>query len=183
MSTERATFPWRRPVEQPPPLLGVIENGRPTPSYVLAWVCDSTTFFKNLGGGELGKVDYCNFSDVVSNNWRTRPKFGFGLHPIPYPGTDGNFYLIVMFNDSEANHIARVRNLTEDPLIASARVAMGVDQDKSLEKTLQWLRWPLNWLQAEERLRRMALLPQQPEESDSDSSEGKGSDEPELEDS
>ncbi|KAJ7714245.1 hypothetical protein DFH07DRAFT_900173 [Mycena maculata] len=171
MSTKRATFPFRRPVGQPPPLFGVIENGRSTPKYVLAWVCNPTTFFKNLGGGELGKVHYCNFSDVVSKNWRTRPKFGFGLRPLPYPGPDGNFYLIAMFNEPEANHIIRVRNLAQDPLIESARVSMGVDKDQSLEKTLQWFRWPLNWLQAEERQREMAVLAQQERDSD-----GEGSD-------
>ncbi|KAJ7260944.1 hypothetical protein B0H12DRAFT_1231675 [Mycena haematopus] len=159
-STKQATFPFRMPAEQPPPLFGAIENGRVTPKYVLAWVCDPTVFFRNLGRGELGKVNYRNYSGIVSNNSRAHPDFGLGLRPLPYLGTDGNFYLIVMFNDSDANHIARVRNLAQDPLIASARVSMGVDQDESLEKTLQWFRWPLNWMRA-----------------DSDDSESEGSDE------
>jgi hypothetical protein len=75
----------------------------------------------------------------------------FGLAPIPYPALDGNFYLIAMFNKPNANHLTRVRDLAEDPLIKSARVAMGVDRDESVEKTLQWVRWPLNWLHAEAR--------------------------------
>ncbi|KAJ7260887.1 hypothetical protein B0H12DRAFT_1106884 [Mycena haematopus] len=70
-----------------------------------------------------------------------------------------------MFNYPDTNHIARVRNLAQDPLIQSARVSMGVDQDESLEKTLQWFRWPLNWVQAERQ--------------DSDDSESEDSDESE----
>ncbi|KAJ7100339.1 hypothetical protein C8R44DRAFT_888184 [Mycena epipterygia] len=164
MSAKQATFSFRRPVEQTPPLLGVIENGRPTPKYALAWVCDPSTFFKNLGQG-VGMVNFRNFSDVVSNNWRTSPIPDFGLAPIPYPALDGNFYLIAMFNKPNANHLTRVRDLAEDPLIKSARVAMGVDQDESVEKTLQWVRWPLNWLHAEVRQR----------DSDSDGSDSEGS--------
>ncbi|KAJ7243232.1 hypothetical protein C8J57DRAFT_1366226 [Mycena rebaudengoi] len=147
MSTKEATFSFRRPVEQTPPLLGVIENGRPTPKYALAWVCKPSTLFKNLGG--VGIVNFRNFSGVVSKNWRNAPISDFGLAPIPYPALDGNFYLIAMFNKPNANHLTRVRDLAEDPLIKSARVAMGVDQDESVEKTLQWVRWPLNWLHAE----------------------------------
>ncbi|KAJ7110305.1 hypothetical protein C8R43DRAFT_1079350 [Mycena crocata] len=164
--SKAATFPFRRPVGQPPPLAGAIENGRPTPKYVLAWVCNPTTFFKNLGGGELGIVHDCNFLDVVSKNSRTRPKFGFALRPLPYPGPDGNFYLISMFNSPDADHIARVHNLAQDPLIESARVSMGVDKDESLEQTLQWYRWPLNWLGTE------AVLTRQ--ESDLNGSEAEG---------
>jgi hypothetical protein len=82
-----------------------------------------------------------------------------------------------MFNEPDANHITRIRNLAQDPLIESARISMGVDKDKSLEQTLQWFRWPLNWLQAEERQREMAVLAQQ--ERDSDGSEYEGSDESE----
>ena len=70
-----------------------------------------------------------------------------------------------MFNIREADHIARAHNATEDPIIQAARVAMGVDQDPLLEKTLQWYRWPLHWLNAEERERRSA------EQSDSEDSE------------
>ncbi|KAJ7100349.1 hypothetical protein C8R44DRAFT_809712 [Mycena epipterygia] len=151
MSTKQATLSFRRPVEQTPPLLGVIENGRPTPKYALAWVCKPSTLFKNLGG--VGIVNFRNFSGVVSKNWRNAPISDFGLAPIPYPALDGNFYLIAMFNKPNANHLTRVRDLVEDPLIKSARVAMGVDQDESVEKTLQWVRWPLNWLHAEVRQR------------------------------
>jgi hypothetical protein len=68
-------FPRRRPLNQPPLRCGELVHGRPTPTYALAWVCPSRTFFKNLGGGELGKVDDCNFTDVVSEKWRACPKF------------------------------------------------------------------------------------------------------------
>ncbi|KAJ7234306.1 hypothetical protein B0H12DRAFT_1327711 [Mycena haematopus] len=163
--SNQAMFPLRLPAEQPPPLSGVIENNYVTPKYVLAWVCDPTAFFRNLGRGERGKVHYRNYSGIISQNLRTQPKFGFSLRPLPILGADGNFYLVIMFNHPDANHIARVRNLAQDPLIQSARVSMGVDQDESLEKTLQWFRWPLNWLRAERQ--------------DSDSSESEGSDESE----
>ena len=62
---------------------------------------------------------------------------------------DGNYYLIAMFNDKIADHVNRVRDVAGDPLIQSARISMGVDQDPSLEATLQWFRWPLNWVAAE----------------------------------
>jgi hypothetical protein len=61
-----------------------------------------------------------------------------------------------MFNRPDAEHFIRVRNLAEDPLIESARLAMGVDKDKSLEDTLQWYRWPLHWLYVEQRERERA---------------------------
>ncbi|KAJ7260894.1 hypothetical protein B0H12DRAFT_1181775 [Mycena haematopus] len=163
-------FPLLMSAEKPPPLFGVIENGRVTPKYVLAWLCKPTAFYKNLGGGELGKVDDCNFLDVVSKNLRAQPA-KFGLCPLPYSGLDGNFYLIAMFNYPDANHIARVRNLAQDPLIQAARVSMGVDQDESLEKTLQWYRWPLNWVRAEQQ--------REMREMNSDDSESEGSDESE----
>jgi hypothetical protein len=62
-------FPRRKPVTEPPLLRGELVNGRPTPTYALAWVCSSRQFFQNLGGGELGKVDDRNFSDVVTAKW------------------------------------------------------------------------------------------------------------------
>ncbi|KAJ6607053.1 hypothetical protein B0H10DRAFT_2228258 [Mycena sp. CBHHK59/15] len=160
MPMSRETFPCRIPVDKPPPLQGDLINGRPAPTYVLAWVCSPRTFFKNLGGGELGKVDDCNFTDVVSEKWEARPGFGLAFAPIPFPGADGNFYLIAMFNRPHADHFTRVRNVAGDPLIQAARVSMGVDQDKSLEGTLQWYRWPLHWLHAEERQRQRAGLTQ-----------------------
>ncbi|KAJ6613630.1 hypothetical protein B0H10DRAFT_1763253, partial [Mycena sp. CBHHK59/15] len=134
-----------RPVDQPPPLEGELVDGRPTPTYVLAWVCDPTTLYRNLGGGTLGEVDDCNFIDIVSQKWEAIPGFGLALAPLPYPGPDGNFYLIAMFNRSNAKHLTRVRNVTEDPLIQAARVSMGVNLDASLEDTLMWYRWPLHW--------------------------------------
>ncbi|KAJ7726437.1 hypothetical protein DFH07DRAFT_1000843 [Mycena maculata] len=144
---------------------------RPTPKYAFAWVCEPSTFFKNLGRGVriVNIVNYRNFSDVVSDNWRTSPIPDFGL------ALDGNFYLIAIFNRPDANHLARVRDLVEDPLIKSARVAMGVDRDESVEKTLQWVRWPLNWFHAEVRQR----------ETESDGSDSEGSeseDDSEVED-
>ncbi|KAJ7073265.1 hypothetical protein B0H15DRAFT_1027530 [Mycena belliarum] len=77
------------------------------------------------------------------------------MPPLPYPGADDNFYLIAMFNRRDADHlrVARVRNVVDDPLIEAARVSMGVDQDKSLESPLQWFRWPLHWLHAEQKER------------------------------
>ncbi|KAJ7248548.1 hypothetical protein B0H12DRAFT_1324622 [Mycena haematopus] len=150
MSTKRARFPSRRPADQPPPLEGEIVDGRRTPAYVLAWVCDITTFYRNLGGGTLGEVDDCNFMDVVSDKWG-EIGFGYALAPMAYPGPDGNFYLIAMFNTSRADHLTRARNVTQDPLIQAARISMRVDLDSSLENTLMWYRWPLHWLHAEER--------------------------------
>ncbi|KAJ7350545.1 hypothetical protein DFH08DRAFT_861721 [Mycena albidolilacea] len=137
-------FPRRKPVTEPPLLRGELVNGRPTPTYALAWVCSSLKFYKNLGGGELGKVDDCNFSDVVTEKWHACPKFDRppGLEPIPYPGMNGNFYLIAMFNERNADHLERVRDVAGDPHIQSARMAMGVNLDPTLEKTLQWIRWP-----------------------------------------
>ncbi|KAJ7486345.1 hypothetical protein B0H11DRAFT_2015783 [Mycena galericulata] len=152
MSTSSKRFPCRRPVDDPPPVRGDLVDGRPTPTYVLAWVCRPRKFFENLGGGTLGKVNYRNFSDVVTDKWVARPGFGLAHAPLPCPGADGNFYLVAMFNRPDANHLTRVRDVA-DPLIESARVSMGVDQDKSLEDTLQWYRWPLHWLHAEQRER------------------------------
>ena len=68
-------------------------------------------------------------------------------------GVDGNYYLIAMFNNKNADHLKLVCDIERDPLIQSARVSMGVDKDPSLEATLQWFRYPIDWLEAEERLK------------------------------
>ncbi|KAJ7902386.1 hypothetical protein B0H13DRAFT_2026653, partial [Mycena leptocephala] len=107
-------------------LRGDLVDGWRTPTYALAWVCPPRTFYENLGGG---------------TEWAAWPDFGYDLGLLPcahaLPGADGNFYLIAMFNKPDTDHLARVRNLKEDPLIESAR----------------WYRWPLDWLHAEERER------------------------------
>ncbi|KAJ7869094.1 hypothetical protein B0H14DRAFT_2727604 [Mycena olivaceomarginata] len=119
-----------KPFDEPPPLKGHLVDGHPTPTYDLAWVCPNRKFYENLGGGRL---------DVVSRNWCARPELGaLASAPLPYPGADGNFYLIAIVD----NHV-----------IESARVAMGVNLDPSLENTLMWYRRPLHWLHAE-RIRR-----------------------------
>ncbi|KAJ7875817.1 hypothetical protein B0H13DRAFT_1632501, partial [Mycena leptocephala] len=121
------------PVDQPPELCGELVNGRPTPTYALAWVCPPRTFYENLGG-KLGKVNDRNFTNIVSEQWGARnlsmtllfwivspPDTGistsFNLKPLPWLGLDGNFYLIAMFNECNADHVNRVLNRNKDPLI------------------------------------------------------------------
>ncbi|KAJ7823283.1 hypothetical protein B0H13DRAFT_1919732 [Mycena leptocephala] len=53
-------------------------------------------------------------------------------------GRDGNFYLIAMVNERNADHVNRVLNRNKDPLIQSARISMGTDRNETLEKALQW---------------------------------------------
>ncbi|KAJ7023540.1 hypothetical protein C8F04DRAFT_1047971 [Mycena alexandri] len=142
MLTKPGSFPRRRPVDSPPPLRGEIVDGRPTPRYALAWVCSDEAFYKNLSVGEPRPVSLRNFTTVVSKKWRSDQTFGQALKPIPYPRRNGDFYLIAMFNDRAADHLTRVRNPAGDPLIQSARRTLGVDQDPTIEKTLQWFRFP-----------------------------------------
>ncbi|KAJ7237321.1 hypothetical protein B0H12DRAFT_110601 [Mycena haematopus] len=122
MSTKR--FPLRRPVDDPPLPEGHRVDNLPTPSYVLAWVCDQRDFFINIGG-------------------ETAPGLN-SMPPLAYPAAYDKFCLIVMWN-TNAEDINRARHPTEDPIVQAARVAVGVDEDPSLDKTLQWFRWPLNW--------------------------------------
>ncbi|KAJ7510414.1 hypothetical protein B0H11DRAFT_2216213 [Mycena galericulata] len=143
------------PVDQPPPLYGELVNDRHTPLYVLAWVCPRK-LFENLGGGKLGTVSDRNLRDVISKKWGAWPDFAFSLEPMPWIGGDGNYYLIAMFNKRETDHLQRVLDVAEDPLLQSARVSVGVDQDPSLEETLQWFRFPLYWVEDEERIRKRA---------------------------
>ncbi|KAJ7628585.1 hypothetical protein FB45DRAFT_693835, partial [Roridomyces roridus] len=63
------------------------------------------------------------------------------LGPQPSLTLDGTFYLIIMSNKPYMKHLARAKS-PDDPGIQAARVAMGVDQDPSLEETLMWYRWP-----------------------------------------
>ncbi|KAJ7336237.1 hypothetical protein DFH08DRAFT_674475, partial [Mycena albidolilacea] len=65
--------------------------------------------------------------------------------PLPYYAADGNYYCIALFNRDGVDHISRAHNAAQDPAIQAVRVAMDVDQDPSLEGTLQWFRWPLTW--------------------------------------
>ncbi|KAJ7499447.1 hypothetical protein FB451DRAFT_1205473 [Mycena latifolia] len=158
MSTKKETFPLRRPIDQPPPVCGELVNGRRTPTYVLAWVCPPRKFFENLGGGTLGKVDDSNYRLEVSKKWAAWPEFPSGLAPTPMYEGDGNYYLVAMFNTRNCDHLRRIRDMATDQLIQSARVSMGVDQDPALEETLQWFRFPLNWLQAEANQREVERL-------------------------
>jgi len=162
----RSTFACRLDPDQPPPLRGEVVNGRRTPTYVLAWVCSARKFFANLGDGERGKVNDRNFTDIVSKKWSAYPDLPYSLQPTPYLGGDGNYYLIIVFNTADAEHTTRVLNVDTDPLIQAAKNSMGVDKDEEVEKTLAWFRFPLSWVEAEERQREAARLNTQ--ESDLD---------------
>ncbi|KAJ7644507.1 hypothetical protein FB45DRAFT_898091 [Roridomyces roridus] len=132
------------PADQPPPLEKTIVNGRRTPTYALAWFCDPERLYRNLGRAEIEVTgEPWHLWDVVSNRyWRFEDNCGYGLSPIPHQTDDGNFYLVAMFNGAEANHLERIKDIANDPLIQGARIAMGVDGDPELEKTLKWHLWP-----------------------------------------
>ncbi|KAJ7191369.1 hypothetical protein B0H12DRAFT_1082820 [Mycena haematopus] len=151
MSTKR--FPRRRPVDDPPLPEGRRVDNLPTPAYVLAWVCKRRDFYINIGG-ETGKANSCNFSTVIDTRWEPAPGLN-SMPPLAYPAPYDNVCLIVMWN-TEAEDINRARHPTEDPVVQAARVAVGVDEDPSLDKTLQWLRWPLDWFTLKEYARMMA---------------------------
>ncbi|KAJ7191371.1 hypothetical protein B0H12DRAFT_110539 [Mycena haematopus] len=152
MSTTK--FPRRRPVDDPPLPCGVLVNDRPTPTYALTWICDRRAFFMNLGGGTLGKVHTFNYTDAVSDKWEPAPGFN-SMMPLPYPAGENKYLLIAMWN-TNAEEINRARHPTEDPVVQAARVAVGVDQDPSLDKPLQWIRWPLDWFKTKDYARMMA---------------------------
>ncbi|KAJ7116008.1 hypothetical protein C8R44DRAFT_628262 [Mycena epipterygia] len=144
-------FPLRMPVDQPPMLLGELANGRRTPSYALAWVCPPNKFYKNLERDMPKKVNDRNYRNAIAEKWRPLPGWSFNLHPMPYLAMDENYYLIIIYNERYADHLQRVLDVKNDPVIQAARVAMGVDQDPLIEETLQWLRYPINWVVAEAR--------------------------------
>ena len=75
-----------------------------------------------------------------------------------------------MFNTADAEHATRVLNVDIDPLIQAAKISMGVDKDEEVKKTLAWLtfRFPLSWVEAEERQREATKLKTQEKESDLD---------------
>ncbi|KAJ7096541.1 hypothetical protein B0H15DRAFT_825619 [Mycena belliarum] len=161
MSTVQSKkFPNRLPLNEPPPLQGTLVDGRRTPLYALAWVCRPHQFYTNLGGGTTGKIDECNYRDLVFKKWDA-PELSFSFQPIPVLEWNGNYYLIALFNRAGAKHLTRVLDVASDNVINAARIAMGVDQDPSIEKTLQWFRYPLDWVRSEttnEELRRLFQL-------------------------
>ncbi|KAJ7649861.1 hypothetical protein FB45DRAFT_669617, partial [Roridomyces roridus] len=140
-SSSPNSFPFRLPADQPPPARGEIKDGRVTPTYVLAWTCDTSQFYRGLQKATGREVSFCNFSGVVRKNWNPDPVDGLKAEPIPFPGIDGNYYLVALSNRPNVDHKRRVLGLQGDPLISSARAAMGVDVE-DVEGTLQWLRWP-----------------------------------------
>ncbi|KAJ7087324.1 hypothetical protein B0H15DRAFT_950202 [Mycena belliarum] len=145
-------FPLRRPVDEPPPRYETLLDGHRTPLYVLAWVCPSQKLYDNLEKGlpPGTTVHYRNFRDFISMNWIG--DFPYELTPLPLCA-GGNYYLIAMFNKKSSNHLRRIRNRDNDPLIQAARVAFGVVNDPSLEATLQWFRFPLGWVEMEATLK------------------------------
>ncbi|KAJ7087325.1 hypothetical protein B0H15DRAFT_801374 [Mycena belliarum] len=149
--TKRNLFPLRKPVDEPPQRYKSLVDGHPTPLYVLAWVCSPDTFFDNLENGLPSEtVDDRNFRNFVTEKWIG--DFPYELSPLPlYAG--GNYYLVAMFNKKASDHLRRIRERDIDPLIQAARVAFGVDNDPSLEATLQWFRFPLHWVSMEANLK------------------------------
>ncbi|KAJ7336235.1 hypothetical protein DFH08DRAFT_284677 [Mycena albidolilacea] len=127
----------RLPVNNPPPVAD-------RPTYILACVCSPRTFNRNLRGGVLDNFSSCNSSQVISNKWVSVPGVP-RLVPRPWLAVNNNYYLIAKFNAVKSDHVnrAHIDNADKDPVIQAARVAMGVDQDPSLEGTLQWYKWPL----------------------------------------
>ncbi|KIY73988.1 hypothetical protein CYLTODRAFT_416635 [Cylindrobasidium torrendii FP15055 ss-10] len=166
--SSRARFPLRRPADDPPPVEGQIVDGHRTPSYGLAWVCPPMELYENLRNEKYPRVSERNALDVVNHNWGGWPDFSYALHPRPYLSSDGNWYLVAMFNRRSADHIKRIQNLENDELVQSARVSFGIDKDTSgeLEKTLQWFIYPVNWTVAERKYkeRRAALLERERQE-------------------
>ncbi|KAJ7087322.1 hypothetical protein B0H15DRAFT_801372 [Mycena belliarum] len=152
MPTKRELFPLRKPVDDPPPRHMSLVDGHSTPLYVLAWVCPPNKLYDNLEKGlpPGTTVHWRNFRDYVSDKWIG--DFPFELEPLPLRAGD-NYYLIAMFNKKSSHHIRRIRNRDNDPLIQAARVAFGVDNDPSLEATLQWFRFPLRWVEMEANLK------------------------------
>ncbi|KIY73987.1 hypothetical protein CYLTODRAFT_485117 [Cylindrobasidium torrendii FP15055 ss-10] len=161
-------FPLRRSPKDPPPVEGEIVDGHRTPCYGLAWVCPSKQLFENLRNERRPEVNDGDVLDIVNEHWGAWPDFAWGLHPRPYLSTDGNWYLVAMFNRRLADHITRMQNLENDELVQSARVSFGIDKDTTgeLEKTLQWFIYPVNWTVAERKYkeRRAALLERERQE-------------------
>ncbi|KAJ7103999.1 hypothetical protein B0H15DRAFT_808018, partial [Mycena belliarum] len=156
----RKRFPSRLPLNEPPPLQGTSVDGHRTPLYALAWVCRPRQFYTNLGGGTIGTISSRNYRDLVFQKWDA-PELSFSFQPIPVLERDGNYYLIALFNRAGAKHLTRVLDVASDNVIHAARIAMGVDQNPSIEKTLQWFRYPLDWVRSEttdEELRRLFQL-------------------------
>ncbi|KAJ7628595.1 hypothetical protein FB45DRAFT_918708 [Roridomyces roridus] len=157
-SQNESRFPHSLPFEKRPALSGERVEGHATPKYALAWVCPYKEFYKNLGDGQAGKVDSRNFDVTVTKRWRARAEHKNFPHPTALYTPDGNFYLIVMFNKPPYKH-TECADRVNNPVIESARVAMGVNADPTLESTLMWYRWPLTWIGPQvETYRRKVLV-------------------------
>ncbi|KAK7046618.1 hypothetical protein R3P38DRAFT_77352 [Favolaschia claudopus] len=174
-------FPATLPLDRPPMAHGTLDEGHPTPRYVLAWVCNDRTLFTNLGDGVPGAVSRCNISNTVKKRWWADPRTkDVVLEPLVYPApisgsdSDYSYYLIAMYNITASDHVNRSLNAFPggDPGIQAAREAFAMHLSPELEETLKWYRWPLV------RLRKKPLRKQEKEqqlkkpEGDKDSDEG-----------
>ncbi|KAJ7871716.1 hypothetical protein B0H14DRAFT_2723652, partial [Mycena olivaceomarginata] len=83
----------------------------------------------------------------------TSPIWSYDFAPLPYYAADENF-IALRYSIETGWTTSAAHSVAQDPAIQAARVAMGVDQDPSLEGILQWFRWPLTWLEDEERQQR-----------------------------
>ncbi|KAJ7631193.1 hypothetical protein FB45DRAFT_917802 [Roridomyces roridus] len=147
MSTPR--FPYRLPLSKTPPARGERDkDGFATPAYVLAWISSPWKFYASLGPD----VGMRNFDTAVKENWAPASKIAHHYPPLP-TYMNGDFYLCSLFNRPDSSHQQRVLDVANDDIINSARVAMRVAQQDDVEETLQWLRWPPDWVEQEYRTR------------------------------
>ena len=65
----RCRFTRRRPLNEPPPVSGALDNGRRTPTYVLAWVCPPRKLYENLRTAKLGEATLNNCEDIIAEKW------------------------------------------------------------------------------------------------------------------
>ncbi|KAJ7628588.1 hypothetical protein FB45DRAFT_918697 [Roridomyces roridus] len=143
MSSNSERFPCKIAFGDPPAVKGTLVNRHPTPQYVLAWVCPETKFFENIAC-----EDSADYTNLLRRKWNALPESELAPPPRAAFAQDGTFYLIAMSNKAYMKHLTCSKT-PNDPVIQAARVAMGVDKDPSLEATLNWYRWPLNWMHEE----------------------------------
>ncbi|KAK7019097.1 hypothetical protein R3P38DRAFT_3359916 [Favolaschia claudopus] len=167
-------FPATLSLDRPPRAHGTLDEGHPTPRYVLAWVCNDLTLFTNLGDGVLGVVGPSNLSNTVRKRWWTDPRTkDVVLEPLVYPAPTGaDYYLIAMYNIKASDHINRSLNAFPggDSGIQAAREAFAMHLSPELEKTFQWYRWP--FVRLRKQSQKQEKEQQQKKQEEKDSNEG-----------
>ncbi|KAJ7167620.1 hypothetical protein C8R46DRAFT_898749, partial [Mycena filopes] len=133
-------FPISYPRDQPPPLMGVLKDGHPTPLYALAWVRNASEIRRENPEVGLSGIRY----GIFRPRWREAnydfPGFLFDPDALIGEGAEPHVYYTFAYNTKQAWIDLATQS---DEFLAAWRDTMQIKPED--EGTLRWYRLPIRW--------------------------------------